>query len=95
MSVQHRALHIVFAKAFVYVTVFIFSLFGKRYRHLFYECGNGSDTPVPLGVDAAELRMYYSLLWAALASMPLGVDDLWATNMGASWRPLAALLGRL
>ena len=87
--------YIVFAKAFVYVTVFIFSLFGKRYRHLFYECGNGSDTPVPLGVEAAELRIYYFLLWAALASMPLGVDDLWRRFWGASGQPIWAPLGDL
>ena len=102
--------YIVFAKAFVYVIVFIFSLFGKRYRHLFYECGNGSDTPVPLGVEAAELRMYYFLLWGqpshqclsglttfgGASGAPLGnqYGRLLATFGGASGAPLSDQYGR-
>ena len=68
----------------------------RDYRHFFYLCGNGSDTPVPLGVETSELRIYHCfLLWAALASMPLGVDDLWRRFWGASGQPIWAPLGDL
>ena len=36
--------------------LYLFSLFKRAsLSTIFYLCGNGSDTPVPLGVEAAEL----------------------------------------